>query len=415
MPLWQQMLWAMLAGLIVGFIISPHGFALMDGDHAITIGEWLALPGMIFLALIKMVVIPLVATSISLAIADSRDVESFKENGLKVGGYFVMTTSIAVCIGIALALIIRPGGFISPDAMLTAEAIANRGKIPELGDSGSLPSMIANIFPTNPIKSIVDFNMVHIVVASILAGIAMLSLGGKKSKPLADILTAILDVSMQIVYWAMLLAPIAVFGFLANLAIKVGADTLSALSVYIGTVLLGLIMILAMYMIIVTVFARRSPWQFLKDIRAAQILAFSTSSSAATMPLSLKVAEEKLNIHPEVSRFVIPMGTTINMDGTAIYQIIAGLFLAQVFGIDLTLTQMFILSVTIVGASIGSPGSPGVGLVILASILSSIGVSPEGIAMILAVDRILDMCRTTINVTGDLTAASVMERWMVIK
>ena len=133
------------------------------------------------------------------------------------------------------------------------------------------------------------------------------------------------------------------------------------------------------------------------------------------MPLSLKVAEEKLNIHPEVSRFVIPMGTTINMDGTAIYQIIAGLFLAQVFGIDLTLTQMFILSVTIVGASIGSPGSPGVGLVILASILSSIGVSPEGIAMILAVDRILDMCRTTINVTGDLTAASVMERWMVIK
>ena len=167
-----------------------------------------------------------------------------------------------------------------------------------------------------------------------------------------------------------------------------------------------------MYLTIVTVVAKRNPLVFLKDIRNAQVLAFSTSSSAATMPLSIKTAEDNLKIRPKIVRLVIPLGTTVNMDGTALYQIIAALFLVQALGIDLSTMQLAILSVTIIGASIGSPGSPGVGLIILATILSQIGVDDEGIALILGVDRLLDMCRTTLNVTGDLTAAAVMDRWV---
>tara|TARA_B100000686_G_scaffold194800_1_gene201730 strand:- start:2644 stop:3915 length:1272 start_codon:yes stop_codon:yes gene_type:complete len=414
-PLWLQMVVAMVAGLAVGLALSPQAAALVSSDTALMIGDWLSLPGMLFLALIKMIVVPLVAASITLAITGSQNMTAFRKNGTKAGLYFVATTCISVLIGILLVEWVRPGQYIDPAMLLTPETLQNRGKIPDMGQTSSLPDMIAGIFPTNPIKSIVEFNMLHVVVASILAGVAILSLEKKKTKPVTDMLQAVLDISMQIVYGAMYLAPLAVFGFLADLAIQVGADTLTALSAYMGTVILGLLCVLGLYLFIVFFVAGRSPLVFLRDIRDAQILAFSTSSSAATMPLSLQVAEERLKIKPAVARFIVPMGTTINMDGTAIYQIIAGLFLAQVFGIDLTLVQMIVLSVTIVGASIGSPGSPGVGLVILATILTSIGISPEGVAMILAVDRILDMCRTTINVTGDLTAATVMNKWMNAK
>lgn len=415
MPLWQQMLWAMLAGIGIGLALSPHGLALVSEDTALATADWLSLPGLIFLTMIKMIVIPLVVASITLAITESRNLDTLKTNGLLIGGYFVGTTCVAVTIGILLAEIIQPGNYIDPAAMLTEEAVSNRGALPDVGQgSTKLPQLIAGMLPGNPFKSAVDFNMLHMVVASIIGGIAILALPKRKTKPVTDLLQAVLDISMQIVFWAMAIAPLAVLGFLASLAVQVGPDTLIALSAYVGTVLLGLLMILAFYASIVFFIAGRNPVSFFAAIRDAQILAFSTSSSAATMPLSLEVAEQNLKIKPEVSRFVIPMGTTINMDGTAIYQIIAGLFLAQVFGIDLDFGKTILLAVTIVGASIGSPGSPGVGIVILATILSSIGVSAEGIAMILAVDRLLDMCRTTINVTGDLTASAVMNKWMKI-
>ena len=410
MPLWQQMLWAMLAGIAIGLALSPHGLAVVPDKTAAAVSDWLALPGVLFLALIKMIVIPLVVSSITLAITESRSMDALKSNGLLIGGYFVGTTTVAVIIGIGLA-----GNYIDPSAMLTEEAVSRRGSIPDVGGNGfNIPELIAGILPGNPLKSAVDFNMLHMVIASILGGIAILALPKKKTKPITDLLQAVLDISMQIVFWAMAIAPLAVFGFLSSLAIQVGPDTLIALSAYVGTVLSGLFLVLIMYGSIVFFIAGRSPREFFKDIRDAQILAFSTSSSAATMPLSLEVAEQNLKIKPEVSRFVIPLGTTVNMDGTAIYQIIAGLFLAQVFGLELDFAKTVLLSVTIVGASIGSPGSPGVGLVILATILSNIGVSPEGIAMILAVDRLLDMCRTTINVTGDLTASAVMNKWMKV-
>jgi Na+/H+-dicarboxylate symporter len=197
---------------------------------------------------------------------------------------------------------------------------------------------------------------------------------------------------MKIIEWAMALAPFAVFGLLANALIKSGPAAFIGLGGYVLTVLLGLASVMVFYLLIVTFVARRSPLQFLRDIRAVQLLAFSTSSSAAVMPVSLQTAEENLKVKPETARFVIPLGATINMDGTGLYQAAAAVFLCQLYGIDLSFAQTLILAFTMVGASIGTPAIPGVGIVVLASIVGSLGVPPEGIGLILGVDRILDIC-----------------------
>ena len=184
------------------------------------------------------------------------------------------------------------------------------------------------------------------------------------------------------------------------------------MGIYVGTVLLGLLILMCLYLLIVWFISRRSPWQFLSAVRDVQLLAFSTSSSAAVMPVSIKTAEEKLGVRSSISQFLIPLGATINMDGTALYQGVATIFLAQVFGVDLGVSGLLLVIVTAVGASIGSPGTPGVGIVILATVLDSVGIPLSGIALIIGVDRILDMSRTAVNVTGDLTACTVMDRWV---
>ena len=411
MKLWQKMLVAIIGGVLVGYILSPHGIALFNEALTKDIAAWIALPGAIFMALIKMIVIPLVVSSVSLAVVGSENLNRLKTTGLGAVFYFVMTTIIAVVIGILVASIIKPGNFVPEGTMIaTKENISKITEIPVIETRPSLPEMVAGLLPTNPAKAVIDRSMMQIVIGSILMGIALLSIGAVKAKPLVDILQSIQDVVMKIVDWAMAIAPLAVFSFLCNLTIKTGPDTLSAMAAYVGAVLLGLLFILGLYMILVALIGRISPIQFLSSIKDAQILAFSSSSSAATMPLTLKIAIEKLKIRKDIANFIIPLGTTINMDGTAIYQVIAALFLVQIFGIELSFVETIILSITIIGASIGSPGTPGVGLVILATILTNIGVAPAGVAMILGVDRILDMCRTTINVTGDLTASVVMNK-----
>jgi len=194
--------------------------------------------------------------------------------------------------------------------------------------------------------------------------------------------------------------------------VQTGLDALLGMSVYVGTVLLGLFLLLIFYLVIVFIIGRRNPLIFLNNIREVMLLAFSTSSSAAVMPLSMKTAEEELGVSKPISQFVIPLGATVNMDGTALYQVIAAVFLTQAYGIDLTLAQLALLSATTVGASIGSPSTPGVGIVILATIVQGLGVPPEWIGLILGVDRILDMTRTAVNVSGDLTASTIMDKWL---
>jgi Na+/H+-dicarboxylate symporter len=252
--------------------------------------------------------------------------------------------------------------------------------------------------------------MLAFVILAGFYGIALVTIPQSVAKPFLDLMIALQEIAMKVVSWAMKLAPYAVFGLLCDIMIRVGLDAITGMAVYMGTVLLGLVLLGVFYLVIVLIFGRMSPAKFMQSTREALLLAFSTSSSAAVIPLSLKIADDELGVAPPVSKFVIPLGATINMGGTALYQVCAAVFLTQVFGIDLSVGALVTLIATAVGASIGSPSTPGVGIVILATILQGIGVPSAGIALIIGVDRILDMSRTAINVAGDLTACVIMDR-----
>ncbi len=411
--LWAQILIAMVLGIAVGLALSPTGAALVDETTANTIAAWLALPGRLFLALIQMVVVPLVLTSIILGIASGGSSDFLRRIGTRIAPYFVTTTIVAVVIGGALALWIEPGQYVEQAVAVTSPSSADVPAI-AAGEPTALPDRIIEIVPANPTSAILQRAMFQIVVFAILMAVALVSIKPERAKPLLDLCVSLQDVSMKVVSWAMVLAPAAVFGLLAQVSVQAGVDALLGMTAYVGTVLLGLLLLLTFYLFVVTVLAGRNPLTFLSNIRDVQLLAFSTSSSAAVMPLSMKTAEEKLGVSKSVSQFVIPLGATVNMDGTALYQVIAAIFLTQVYAIDLTLGQLTLLAATTVGASIGSPSTPGVGIVILATIVQGIGVPPEGIALILGVDRILDMTRTAVNVSGDLTACTVMNKWLAI-
>lgn len=408
--LWIQIVVAMVLGLGLGLLLSPQGASLVAEDTSFTIASWLKLPGSIFLNLIQMVVVPLVISSIVLGICSSGDPEYLKRVGARIVPYFLATTTIAVLIGSVLAILIKPGTFI--DASLLSATSPEAVTAVKTMSESSVPDKVAALIPTNVTEAQVERNMLQIVVFSIIVGVAVLALPQDKVKPFMAIADSIQEIALKIVSWAMLIAPYAVFGLLADITIRVGIEAIIGVSVYVATVIVGLLTLFLFYLAIIKLLAKRSVIEFVTSIKDVQLLAFSTSSSAAVMPLSMNTAIEKLKVKPSISKFIVPLGATVNMDGTALYQVVAALFLTQVYGIDLTTVEVLILILTTVGASIGSPSTPGVGIVILATILQGIGVPPSGIALIIGVDRILDMCRTTVNVTGDLTACCVMNKWL---
>lgn len=406
--LWFQVLIGMILGIIVGLLLSPSAFALVPSHISLMIAPWIAIVGNIFLALIKMVVIPLVMSSIILGITSANNTEVLKNIGLKIAPYFVFTTIVAVILGIFITYVIKPGLYVS-NTIIEGLSSTNVEVVKQL-ESISIPEMIVNLIPVNNAKAELDGNILSFVILAMFIGVALLNLNDDDSRPLKDLAKSFQAFSMKIIEWAMKLAPYAVFGLLCNITIKIGFDAISSMSMYVLTVLFGLVLLLSFYLIIVYLVSKMKPLEFLYRIKEVQLMAFSTSSSAAVMPLSIKTAEDKLNIPTPISKFVIPLGATVNMDGTALYQVCAAIFLTQLFGIELSIIEIIILGLTTVGASIGAPSTPGVGIVILATILQGIGVPVEGIALILGVDRLLDMCRTTINVTGDLTATLVMKK-----
>ena len=412
--LWFQVLIGMFLGVMVGLLLSPSAFSLVPKDIAFTIAPWVELIGNIFLALIQMIVIPLVMSSIILGITSSNDPRTLKDLGLKIAPYFVFTTIVAVTIGIVISYIIQPGNFVSTDIINeignTQIVLKETNQLKDI----SIPDMIVDLIPVNSVKERLDGNILAFVILSIFVGVALMSMKEQEAQPLKDLAKSMQAFSLTAVSWAMKIAPFAVFGLLCSITIKIGFDAISSMSMYVFTVILGLLSLFCFYLIIVYLSSKIKPIDFIKRIRGVQLMAFSTSSSAAVMPLSMKTAEEKLHIPETISKFVIPLGATINMDGTALYQVCAAIFLTQLFGIDLDLIDVVILAFTTVAASIGAPSTPGVGIIILASILQNLGVPPQGVALILGVDRILDMCRTTINVTGDLTASLVMKKVVLI-
>ncbi len=418
--LWLQILVGMSLGVATGLMLSPEGMAVVDKATALAAADWFGLPGKIFLALIQMIVISLVTSSIILGIAGG-DIQTLRRVGIRVVPYFLMTSIIAVLIGVTVTYIINPGQWIAPQTIERLLATSAQDNLSEqivpsdisVMEEQPLPQRIAELIPANPLEAALNLSMFHIVVFAILIGIAIATLRNRKHADLLlEISASILEVSMKVVSWAMWLAPLAVFGLLAQLTIKTGLELITGMSIYIATVLVGLLCLLIFYALVVLLLGRRNPFKFLRDARDVQLLAFSTSSSAAVMPVSISTATTRMEIRPSIARFLIPLGATVNMDGTALYQVVAAIFLTQLFGIELGVNELVLLIMTTVGASIGAPSTPGVGIVILATIIEGIGVPLSGIALIIGVDRILDMSRTAVNVTGDLAACTVMERWL---
>lgn len=405
--LWLQVLVAMVAGIAAGMLLG--GTDRVSPATAELIGNWAALPGYVFLALVQMIVIPLVVASIILGMASTDDLEQLRRTGLRTGAFFVGTTLIAGIIGITAVLLIQPGSYIDTD-MVVRQAVSPAAGAPV--SLVELPQRLTELIPTNPLRASVEQNMLQVVVFAILIGVALVTLQPRQARPLLELLGAIQEVSMVVVRWAMYLVPAAVFGLMLQLTTRLGLDALLGLGVYVLTVMLGLLVLLGVYLTLYRLMRGRPVGHFMRAARDAQLLAFSTSSSAAVMPLTIQTAIARLDVRPALAQFVIPLGTTINMAGTALYQVVATLFLAQVFEVDIGTSQLILVVVLAVGASIGSPGTPGVGIVILSMMLVSVGIPAEGIALIIGVDRILDMCRTTLNLTGDLVAASIMDSWI---
>ncbi|MBY4678966.1 dicarboxylate/amino acid:cation symporter [Marinobacterium sp. CAU 1594] len=412
--LWLQVLVGMVLGIVTGILLGP-GVGWVSAATANTLGDWLAFPGKLFLALIQMIVIPLVFASIIRGLAATENLEQLKKMGVRVVLYFIATTALAIIIGLAVASLIEPGRFVDSRSLQASLGVAPLAAEPVAGqglDIHQLPQKIITLLPANPLNSMVESNMLQVVIFAMVVGVALVMMTPTQSKPLLELLGSLQEVCMTVVRWAMLLAPVAVFGLLAQLTAKLGLDALLGMAVYVGTVLLGLLLLFLIYLLIVFLVAGQRPLAFIRAVKDVLLLAFSTSSSAAVMPLSIKTAEDKLGIRPSVSQFVIPLGATINMNGTALYQGVAALFLAQIFGVEIGPGGMAIIVLTAVGASIGAPATPGVGIVILSMVLGSVGIPAAGIALIMGVDRILDMSRTAINVSGDLVAAKLMDVWV---
>ncbi len=412
-----QILIGMLFGLVFGFIMLQ-----IDGGPEF-VGKWIKWLGTVFVKLLKLIAIPLILASLIKGISDLKDISKFANIGLRTIGIYVLTTVIAISIGLVLVNVIQPGDGVSDEtiAKLTETYAGDSGvqsKISEASrqkESGPL-DFIVDMVPDNAVAALSNNKlMLQVIFFAIFLGISMLLIGEEKAKPLKDFFDSLNDVVLKMVDLIMLSAPFAVFALLANVVVSSGdPDLLYALLKYAGVVVLGLFLMVVFYSILVATITKKNPFWFLKEISPAQLLAFSTSSSAATLPVTMERVEEHIGVDKEVSSFVLPVGATINMDGTSLYQAVAAVFIAQALGFDLTFADQLTIILTALLASIGSAAVPGAGMVMLVIVLESVGFPADklaiGLALIFAVDRPLDMCRTVINVTGDATVSMLVAK-----
>lgn len=405
--LWAQVLAAMVIGIGTGMLLGPAA-GLVEPAVALMIGNWLALPGQLFLGLIAIVLVPLVFSSIVSGLAGAPSNQALRKLGVRLGLFIVTTTFLAAWIGIWLVQLLAPGRGLE----LPVEQVAVPPGSVQSFDLARLPDLMTGVLPTNPAASVLQGDLLAIVILAVLTGIAITQIQRERAAPVLALLDALMSISMTIVKWAMLLSPLAVFGLMAQLMIQIGPDSLLGLLSYVGTVLLGLALLLLIYAIFLRLFGGLGFGAFVKIAGPNLLLAFSTSSSSAVMPSTIQTAR-KLQVPEDIANLVIPLGATMNMAGTALYQSVAILFLAQISGVELTLAETLLLVGTLVASSIGAPGTPGVSIAILASVAAGFGIPAAGLAIILGVDRILDMSRTVVNVTGDITAAVVMKKALV--
>ena len=408
--LWLQVVISLLLGLAVGLALGDDVGIGVDDDTLSSLSSYLKIPANIFLSLIMMIIVPLIFASIVVAITNLGAKEKMRTLGLGIGVYFVITTTISILVAVLLASIIAPGSILDLTSLQEAHDISEEDlKVTEGFDLEDIPNAVSNIIPRNPISSYLEGQMFSILIMAVIVGLAMAALPKESTKPLLDLLESVQKITLHILIISMKIVPFAVFGLIIGMVATVGIGTMVGLGVYMVTVVLGLGIMLLVYALILKFVAKRSISATFSKFRNPQTLAFSTASSMATMPVTLKTAEEDLKVDPKVSKFVIPLGTTVNMDGTALYQVIAVFFLAQLFAIELSMISILVIIITSLLASIGTPAVPGAGVIVLSTILITVGIPPVGILLLLSVDRILDMIRTMVNVTGDLTATCVFD------
>ncbi|GAB4571049.1 MAG: dicarboxylate/amino acid:cation symporter [Rhodothalassiaceae bacterium] len=410
--LWLQVIIALMAGILTGALLGP-GAGLVSREQAETIGAWFALPGKIFLGLISIVLVPLIIGSIIQGFTGTADTARLKSAGLKLMIFVLLTTTAAAALGVVIANRFEPGRYVSMTPAEMPAVELPKAADPLNGDRflKAAPDLLLGILPTNPQLALLNQDLLAIVILAVLAGIACRQANREKMHGILQLIDGLLEISMIVVKWAMYLTPYAVFGLTAQLVAKQGLATIASLGVYVACVLGGLLLLAFLYYLIIAL-AGRNPLRFAQAAGSAQLLGFSTSSSVAVMPLSIETLVKKLDVEKTIAGIVIPLGATINMAGTALYQAVAVIFMSQVAGQELSLAQQILIIGTLVLSSIGAPGTPGVSIVILSNIVAGFGIPPIGLPLILGVDRLLDMCRTAINITGDLVAAVLIGNGM---
>lgn len=390
----------LMSGILVGALLYPFKETPIVSKYIL--GFVFQLLGQGFLRLIKMIIVPLVFVSLVNGTAAMNDVKKLGSIGIKAVLFFMSTTALGIVCAIFGANIFNPGKGVMIQNLEQTKFVAK--------EAGSFVNVLLNIIPKNPFKALVEGNMLQVIFFAIMVGI-VLTVIGEKGQKIKNIFEEANELMLKMVEIIMKLAPLGIFGLIGKTFITLGWGAMKPLAAFIGVTYIILIFhALVTYQVLLRIIAKESPINFFKNILGSITLAFSTASSAACIPLNLKLLKEKFNVSEKVCAFTIPLGATINMDGTAIMQGVATVFIAQLYNVSLTTNDYFIVVLTAVLASIGTAGVPGVGTIMLSMVIVQVGLPLEGIGLIMAVDRIVDMGRTTVNVTGDLVCSLIVDR-----
>ena len=409
--------WRILLGMVLGVLFAITMVQFEWGKSFVI--DWIKPFGTIFINVLKLIAVPLILASLIKGVSDLKDLSKLSSMGSKTIGIYIVTTLIAVSIGITLVNIVKPGNSISEktrkELVVNYQGATNSKIIAaeKQKEAGPLEALV-NIVPSNIFNAASNNgNMLQVIFFAIFFGIGIILIPEEKSKPVKAFFDGVNEVILKMIDIIMLSAPFGVFALLAALvAESPSLDLFKALGWYALCVVFGLILMILVYIVLVYTITRKTPSFFINGISPAQLLAFSTSSSAATLPVTMERVEEHLGVEEEVSSFVLPIGATINMDGTSLYQAVAAVFIAQAFGMDLSFSVQLGIIATATLASIGSAAVPGAGMVMLVIVLAQAGIPEAGLALIFAVDRPLDMCRTTVNVTGDAAVSMIIAKTM---
>jgi len=405
LQLHTKVLIGLLVGVIFGVLANQWGFSAFVFRYIEPIGS-------VFIKLIRLVVVPLVFASLLVGTASLNDIRKLGRIGAKTVAYYLCTTIIAISIGLLLANTLKPGVGLSEEArtqLMESVSEETGTQIETAPKKPTVTDILLNIIPTNPVKAFVEGKMLQIIFLALMTGICLSLIPSERSRPVINFFEGINELIIQMVHIIMKIAPYGVFALISTVVADFGLGILFILLKYSLVVVAGLILhVTVVYALAIKIFSKQKIGTFFRGIRPAQLIAFSSASSSATLPVTMECTERNLGVPGQVASFALPLGATINMDGTALYQGVSAVFIAQVYGMGLTVPQQLIIVLTAVLASIGTAGAPMAGVITLAIVLESIGVPLEGIALILGVERILDMCRSVVNVTGDASCAVVV-------